>query len=124
MKARVSLFIIGFFVLGSLISCPQPENHTITYTSITLPSNYAVNIEGLSVVSFGQTPTYTVSYMGTPTSYEWFLNGELINGEASNELTVSLEMEQWNYGTNILSLKILDTNGLSYMGSKTLVVGE
>jgi hypothetical protein len=88
--------------------------------TITNPPAYTVTLSGASTVQIGTSSTYSVSYSGSPKSYQWLLNGTSITGATS--ATYAFTPVTSNFGTDVLTLMIVDANGITYSGSYSITV--
>jgi len=91
--------------------------------SITVSTpNYTVTIDGGTALHFTNLATFSSSYSGTATGYQWYMNGVAITGATTSSLSVTPTYGVWQYGTNLITLLVTDADGLVFSGSLAVSV--
>jgi Listeria/Bacterioides repeat len=100
----------------------QWSNSNAGTITINTPQQYTVTINGKTTIYVGFASTFTSSYTGSPVSYQWFLNGNLIPGATASALNYTQAASTAYYGLNQLMLEVTDANGIVYSGTLQITV--
>ncbi|NNM54060.1 MAG: InlB B-repeat-containing protein, partial [Spirochaetales bacterium] len=99
-------------------------NINIGTITISNPINYTVSIVGPPTVYVGVSATFTSTYLGSPHSYQWYLNGSPLSGATTASLSLTPTATTGNFGLNQLMLVITDANGLTYSGTLSITLSN
>ncbi|MEI6874660.1 MAG: chitobiase/beta-hexosaminidase C-terminal domain-containing protein [Spirochaetota bacterium] len=85
--------------------------------TVTEPGANIVTITGTSALHFGTVATFTSTYSGSASSYQWFLNGAALASQTAATLSITPSVSTFKYGANWLTLSVKDTSGVGYSGT-------
>jgi uncharacterized repeat protein (TIGR02543 family) len=91
-------------------------------TTVSTPGTYTVTIGGGTTLQYSTSATFTSTYTGTATSYQWYLNGAAVSGATASSLTITPTYGLWAYGPNLITLLVTDADGLVYSGGLAVTV--
>lgn len=90
--------------------------------TINEPTSYSVTINGSQNLKFKVESTFTLTYSGTASSYEWWLDENIVTGETGSSIKITPTTSTINYGSHTLTVFVKDENGITYSGNLTLNV--
>jgi len=91
------------------------------FSTLDPPVLETVSITGSQYMPIsGTNPTYTGTFTGTASAYQWFIDGTLIAGATGSSFTPSTQV----LGAHILTLSVRNQAGMIYTGSYTVQVVE
>ncbi len=108
-----------------VLTAQWTPNSTASGITVTTPSIPTVTITGSSSARLSTSTTYSCTVTaGTPTAYQWYLNGNLVTGANSASWTPTVSPGVWHSGgtTNLVTCIVYFNNNLSYSGSLDVVV--
>jgi hypothetical protein len=102
----------------------QWTNSASGSTTVSTPGTYTVTITGSTALEYTVSASFACLYTGTAAAYKWCLNGTAVSGATASSWTPTPTYGTWQYGSNLITLLVTDTNGLVYSGSLTVSVSN
>ena len=116
------------FTMGSSNVTLYAQWSNQTAISITPPgqlASYSVSIAtstSSTTLHYGTAITFTGTYTGNPTAYQWYQDGAKVSGAMSASWILTPTVSTLTYGQHLVSLVITDANGLTYNGNLMVTV--